>query len=181
MAEIKSTLDLVLEKTKHLTLTAEEKAAMKLQDFLKKVPVYVERIVDLTFTPEQLLDEIKALPQEFRDQIRKELTRQMSHALDLTAKSDPLIGALELLAEPDLSTLLAEVISCRSGYRQARDDAWQQAQNRILGTLAAAGIRGSAVVAKLKGDPFWEAEDRQLRQPCKVVLEALRAALTNSK
>jgi hypothetical protein len=62
MAEIKSTLDLVLEKTKHLKLSAEEKAEMQMQDFLKKVPGYVIQILDLSLMPEQLLDKIKALP-----------------------------------------------------------------------------------------------------------------------
>ncbi len=181
MAEIKSTLDLVLEKTKHLTLTAEEKAAMQLEAFLKKVPGYVERIVDLTLTPEQLLEEIKTLPQELRHQGSKEITRQISQALDLTEKTDPLIGALELLTEPDLSALLAEVRGCRRHYRQARADAWNRAQDRVLANLAAAEIRGSAVVAKLAGDPSWEAEDRELRRPCEERLEALRAALAGSQ
>jgi hypothetical protein len=62
MAEIKSTLDLVLEKTKHLKLSAEEKAEMQMQDFLKKVPGYVIQILDLSLMPEQLLDKTKALP-----------------------------------------------------------------------------------------------------------------------
>jgi hypothetical protein len=177
MAEIKSTLDLVLEKTKHLTLTAEEKAEMQLQDFFKKVPGYVTQILDLSLMPEQLLEKTKALPQELRGRSRKEITRQLSLAVDLSAATDPLIAALELLVESDLLDLLAEVISCRSRYSQARDDAWQQAQDSILGGLAAAGIRGSAVVAKLEGESSWEAEDSELRQPCLEQLEAFRAAL----
>jgi hypothetical protein len=55
MAEIKSTLDIVLEKTKHLALSAEEKVEMKVQEGLKKVPGYVERLLDLTLTPDRQL------------------------------------------------------------------------------------------------------------------------------
>ena len=177
MAEIKSTLELVLEKTKHLSLSAEEKAEMQLRDFLKKLTGYVERILDGTLVPEKLLEEIEAQPQELRDRARKGVARHMSDALDLSPRSDPLMAALELLAEPDWSTLLAEVKSCRSSYRESRDVAWQQAQNRALASLAAAGIRGSAVVAKLEGTPSWEAEDSQLRQPCEELLASLRGAL----
>ena len=177
MAEIKSTLELVLEKTKHLSLSAEEKAEMQLQDFLKKFTGYVERILDCTLSAEKLLEEIETQPQGLRDQARKKVALHLSHALDLSPRSDPLVSVLELLAEPDWSTLLAEFKNCRSSYRESRNVAWKQAQNRALASLAAGGIRGSAVAAKLEGTPSWEAEDRQLRQPCEELLASLREAL----
>ncbi len=177
MAEIKSTLDLVMEKTKHLKLSPEEKLEMQLQDLLKKVPRYVELVLDGALTPEQLLDESNTAPPEIAKQFRGEIARQLSRTLDLSEKTDPLIPALEILAETAWSDFLAEVKRCRPEYRKARDDSQVQAQTRILANLAAAGIRGSAVVAKLERDESWAAEDRKLRQPCKERLAALREAL----
>lgn len=178
MAEIKSTLDLVMEKTKHLTLSPEEKLEMQLQDLLKKVPGYVQLVLDGTFTPEQLLDGIKTAAPEIAEQFRAEIARQLSRTLDLSEKTDPLIPALEILAEPAWSELLAEVKRCRPEYRKAKEGFQVQAQARILGNLAAAGIRGSAVVAKLEHDESWAAQDRKLRQSCEERLAALREALT---
>ena len=178
MAEIKSTLDLVMEKTKHLTLSAEEKLELQLQDFVKRVPGYLERIFGGALTSEQLLEEIKTLPQALNERGRREVARQLSQALDLTDKSDPLIPALEALVEPGWSELLAEVKRCRAEYEAVRTGSEQKAQERILATLAAVGIQGSAVVAKLEGDPLWEAEDHELRRPCEDRLAALREALT---
>ena len=177
MAEIKSTLELVLEKTKHLTLSAEEKEELHLQDALKKVPGYVERIIDGLITSEQVLHEIEALPQELGERVRQEVARQMSQALDFSEKTDPLIEALEMLAEPGWADLLDQVKRCRSDYGRARRAAWQQAQHRSLAILADAGIRGSAVVAKLEDDPSWRAEDRKLRQPCEQLLTAMQEEL----
>ena len=179
MAEIKSTLDIVLEKTKHLTLSAEEKVEMQLQQGLRKIPGYVERILDLTWTPELLQEKINDLPQETRKRIRGEIARQMSQALDLSARSDPLIGGLEVVAEPDWLVLLQEVKHCRDDYRKAREDARKQAQGRILAQLAAAGIGGSAVVAKVEGDGLWQEEDRRLREPCENRLKVLREAISS--
>jgi hypothetical protein len=178
MAEIKSTLDLVMEKTKHLTLSAEEKLELQLQDFVKKVPGYMERIFGGALTSEQLLEEIKTLPQGLTERVRREIARQFSQALDLTDKSDPLIPALEVLVEPSWSELLAEVKRCRAEYEEVRAGSEQKARDRILATLAAEGIQGSAVVAKLEGDPLWEAEDHELRRPGEDRLIALREALT---
>ena len=122
MAEIKSTLDLVMEKTKHLKLSPEEKLEIQLQDLLKKVPGYVELVLDGALTPEQLLDEIKTSAPEIAGQLRGEISRQLSRTLDLSEKTDPLIPALEILAEPAWSELLAEVKRCRPKYRKARID-----------------------------------------------------------
>jgi len=177
MAEIKSTLDLVMEKTKHLTLSAEEKLEMQLQDIVKKVPGYMERLLDGALTPEQLLGEIKAQPRELTQRAHREIARQLSRTLDLTERTNPLLRALEMLAEPGWAEMLAEIKRCRSQYRKAAADSQRQARNRILEKLAAVGIRGSAVVAKLEGDASWETEDRRLRGPCEARLEALRAAL----
>ena len=178
MAEIKSTLDLVMEKTKHLTLSAEEKLQLQLQDFLKKVPGYLQRVLDGTLSPQQLLSQIQGLPHELTEAGRGEIVRQFSQALDLTEKSDPLIPALEILADPGWTEMLAEAKRCRSEYRKVRSDRQKVARNRILADLAASGIQGTAVVPKLEGHEFWEAEDQRLRAPCEEQLAALREALT---
>jgi hypothetical protein len=177
MAEIKSTLDLVLEKTKHLTLSAEEKAEMQLQDALKKISAYVEKILERVLSPEELRQKIEALPQNFRERVRQETVRHLIQALNLSTETDPLAATLEVLAEPALQKPLAEVIRCRSAYRQARNEAQQTARHRILAELAGAGIRGSAVVAKLESDSSWRAEDDKLRHPCEQRLAVLRQDL----
>ncbi len=43
MAEIKSTLDLVMEKTRDLVLSREERKAMEREEQMKKVPAAVQR------------------------------------------------------------------------------------------------------------------------------------------
>jgi hypothetical protein len=177
MAEIKSTLDLVMERTKHLTLSAEEKLEMQLQDFVKKVPGYMERLLGGALTPEELLNEIKTQPRELSERAHREIARQLSRTLDLTDRTSPLIPALEMLADPGWAEMLVEIKRCRSEYRKAAADLQRQARERMLARLAAEGIRGSAVVAKLEGDEFWETEDRRLRGPCETRLEALRAAI----
>lgn len=177
MAEIKSTLDLVLEKTKHLSLSAEEKAEMQLRDSLKKISGYVERTLDRVLSPKELLEEIETLPQDLGERVRQETVRRMIQALNLSSITDPLAATLEALVEPEWAEPLAEIIRCRSAYRQARDEAQEKARHRILAELADAGIKGSAVVAKLEGDSLWKAEDDKLRYPCEQLLAAMRQNL----
>jgi hypothetical protein len=153
MGEIKSTLDLVLEKTRHLTLSSVEKEEIELREALKKVSGYLSRYRDGVLSLEALLKEMRSLAPEIRDRVR------------------------QALAEPGWTDVLAGVRRCRTEVRKALEAARGSVEGRMLAQLAAAGIRGSAVAVKTGGDPQWIAMNQNLMRPCEDRLEALRRAL----
>jgi hypothetical protein len=177
MGEIKSTLDLVLERTRHLTLSSVEKEEIELKEALKKVSGYLSRYRDGVLSLEALLKEMEGLSPEIRDRVREETARQMSLALNLSPDTDALIPAMEALADPGWTDLLAGVRRCRTEVRKALEAARGSIEERMLAQLAAAGIRGSAVAVKIEGDPQWTAMNQNLMRPCEDRLEALRRAL----
>jgi hypothetical protein len=177
MGEIKSTLDLVLEKTRHLTLSSVEKEEIELREALKKVSGYLSRYRDGVLSLEALLKEMRSLAPEIRDRVRQETARQMSLLLNLSPETDAMIPAMEALAEPGWADLLAGVRRCRTEVRKALEAARGSVEGRMLAQLAAAGIRGSAVAVKTGGDPQWIAMNQNLMRPCEDRLEALRRAL----
>ena len=177
MGEIKSTLDLVLERTRHLTLSSVEKEEIELKEALKKVSGYLSRYRDGALSLERLLKEIRELASELRDRVRGEMARQMSLALDLSADTDSLIPAMEALADPSWTDVLAGVKRCRIEVRKALEAARGNLEGRILAELAAAGIRGSAVAVKTEGDQEWIVTNQELKRPCEERLEALRQSL----
>ena len=177
MGEIKSTLDLVLERTRHLTLSSVEKEEIELKEALKKVSGYLSRYRDGVLSLEALLKEMRGLAPEIRHRVRREMTRQMSLALNLSSDTDALIPAMEALADPGWTDLLAGVKRCRTEVRKALQAARGSAEGRMLAELAAAGVRGSAVAVKMEGDQQWIAMKQELMRPCEERLEALRRAL----
>ena len=64
MGEIKSTLELVMEKTKHLTLSEEEKRARRLEIFQTKVKGLVHKYCENLITENQLETEFSRLKTE---------------------------------------------------------------------------------------------------------------------
>ena len=58
MAEIKSTLDLVMERTKHLSMSAEEKAGQQKQDFEKKLQGLLQQYADNVLSDDELLERV---------------------------------------------------------------------------------------------------------------------------
>ena len=60
MGEIKSTLDLVMDKTRHLTLSDEEKQEQKEKEFRKKLKGPAQKFQDIKDKFDQLLGVEKA-------------------------------------------------------------------------------------------------------------------------
>jgi len=66
MGEIKSTLDLVMEKTKHLSLSDEEKQNQKKIESQKRINGLLQKYQDQVLSMEQLHTEYNLLKKEFK-------------------------------------------------------------------------------------------------------------------
>ena len=64
MGEIKSTLDLVMERTRHLSLTAEEKAQQQRTEFEKRLKGLLQQYADEILTARVLMKRLDALKAE---------------------------------------------------------------------------------------------------------------------
>jgi len=60
MGEIKSTLDLVMEKTRHLTLSAEEKIDREKEEAKKGLNGFLQKYKDNVINLEELTKELRA-------------------------------------------------------------------------------------------------------------------------
>ena len=61
MGEIKSTLDIIMEKTRHLVLSPEERRQFERDEELRKVPGYVQKLLDDVCNDIFKLDTLKSL------------------------------------------------------------------------------------------------------------------------
>ena len=59
MAEIKSTLDIIMEKTKNLTMTEEEKEELHRTELAEKAKGWVQKYMDNLIKQEKLKSELK--------------------------------------------------------------------------------------------------------------------------
>mgnify|MGYP006293323915 CR=1 FL=1 len=142
MGEIKSTLDLVMERTGHLSMSAEEKEAKRREDFLKRLQGLLQQYLDEGQTAERLLEHVAAL--------RKEMDLADDHLpalavlgrIDPDQKNDRWFELLEHLA-PGACNALRDLLE---QYRQKRSHHLQAARKAARESLAREqGITGSAV------------------------------------
>jgi hypothetical protein len=159
MGEIKSTLDLVLERTKHLSQSSEEKQAQKQKDIENRLNGMLQKYQDGLLSLGQLQRDYEALKTEYKLPDNTTLADQVIIRLDPDLDNRALFEVLEHCCQLDY-TGLAEVIE---GYRA---DCHKAALSRIEPMKERLAreyrISGSAVVPNLASDEQWHREAQAL-------------------
>ncbi|HOD34748.1 MAG TPA: hypothetical protein PLR20_03530 [Syntrophales bacterium] len=149
MAEIKSTLDIIMEKTKGLSLSAEEKETLRREEEAKKIRLWVGRFLDDKATLEDIGRELKEPLKDktARDFLRSELIAHLHPEGDNGKVLRMMKELLHLRTEPlekSMDVFLKDLIALRV------------ARLKGLGEkLARSGVSGSAVLPNVAGDPEW--------------------------
>jgi len=152
MGEIKSTLDIVMEKTKHLSLSEEEKEAQKKEDIRKTVKGLIQKYKDQIITIKQLEDEWNDLEKENQLSDRQILVDEIMDQLHLDVDNSLLMTSLKDICGQDtrsLESVLEDYINKKTEVIQT----WRKATQKEIAKRY--HISGSAVVPNLETDSDW--------------------------
>jgi len=159
MGEIKSTLDLVLEKTKHLSQTSEEKRVQKQKDIENRLNGMLQKYQDGLYSLEQLRQDYQELKTDFKLPDNTTMAGQVINRLDPGADNLAMFDVLEHCCGMDYSGLADVINEYQAGHHAA-------AQSRMktlkAGLAKKYSISGSAVVPNLEQDDQWHLEARAL-------------------
>jgi hypothetical protein len=170
MAEIKSTLDLVMEKTKNLTFSDEEKQRNKSTDISKKIKGLIGKYKDNTLRYSELQKEIKILEKQHATDCSAVVVQEVLRQIDFMADNSPLMAILE-----DFCSMETEPVkSFINTYREKALTEADQRRHAILGLLKKTHhISGSAVAANLENDESLKAILKALQKEFKENLSFL--------
>ena len=160
MGEIKSTLDLVLEKTKNLTLSSEEKETQKQKEIENRIKGMVQKYQDGILSKNQLITDYELLKKDYTIPQNNSLIVEITKRIEPDQDNQPLI---ELLQE--CCTIETEAIeTIIENFRKEYVTASQNRIERLRENLAQRyNISGSAVLPNLDADEQWRQEIRELR------------------
>ena len=155
MGEIKSTLDLVLEKTRHLSQTSEEKQAQTLKNTENRINGLLQKYLDGLFSIEQLQRDYEKFRAEFKLPNHAALAGQVISRLDPGQDNLVLFKVLDLCCHLDSNGLADVINQYQAGYQKA-----VQIRMEVLKESLAQkhNISGSAVVPNLETDDNWRQE-----------------------
>jgi len=174
MAEIKSTLDLVMEKTRNLKLSNEEKQDQKNKEIESRLRGLLQKFQDQLITLERFKSEYQALRKEYNLSANEHLIKEICGQIELGEDNQALF---ELLAEFKLSDLegLATVLQ---EFQTVLDTAAGQRRKILKDRLGETHfISGSAVVPHLESDPGWRKMVEEIRAEFEAKLNQERTDL----
>ncbi len=149
MAEIKSTLDLIMEKTKGLTLSPEEKEEIRREEWVKKAKGWIQKFLDGWIDMDKVKSEL--LSQEAPSGWKKILQAEIIGPLDPEGENEKrfqlITELLEMPREPFMKILKA--------FNQKVEQEKARLTEQSLKRLSVQGISGSAILPNLNRDPAW--------------------------
>ncbi len=177
MGEIKSTLDLIMEKTKHLSLNNEEKEIYKQKELDQKVRAAAIRFFNKERNADFLIRELGLLPEKNRQEGKKICLDLFMERLSPFEDNERILtGAAKLLDKAEYEQWQEVVSDIKNLYISKAEQAKKEVENQARGILASAGIQGPAVVPNTGDDsPFWKEEKEKI---VKAFQDSIKKALT---
>ncbi len=158
MAEIKSTLDLVMEKTRHLTLSREEKEENRRRELAGRLRGLLQQLEDGLLGVEALTSKIDGLLQNGDEEARSLLCRHLMAHVNAEKENGPWIRLLTQYCRADAVRLEKAV----QEVRRQLDAAVTERRRQLLDELASQGVSGSAVRPNLDRDAVLDEKRRRL-------------------
>lgn len=159
MAEIKSTLDIVLEKTKNLKLSSEEIKEQKNKEIEMRVKGLLQKYLDGMLSLEKFNNDYEKLCNDRDLTSDTILINQIVDRLELDQDNQTLLGLLKTFGMA--STALESVsIDYQNAYQSAAQNRIEQLKNELAANHC---ISGSAVVPNLDADEQWRRDVQGIR------------------
>ncbi len=156
MGEIKSTLELAMERTRKLAITQEEKEEIKRRELLKKATGLSHRYMEGHVPLHEILREIERMTDQEKSKVKKVLLSQWMEALSLESDHERLFEGIESLRGMKVSDLTEKFQLLVSEYQVERKKTEQDIERQAIEELRSEGISGTAVVPQLEGNPKWK-------------------------
>jgi hypothetical protein len=151
MAEIRSTLDIIMEKAGNLTVTDEDKKSFAEKEIQGRVKGLFQKYLDGILSIQQLKTEMASFDDEQQTSAKKELRTACLAAMTVEGDNQPLFEMLVQLPGCDTKPFLDRI----DEFQEQLKNEHSKRTEAQLGTLKGLGVSGSAVIPNLKANPSW--------------------------
>ena len=168
MGEIKSTLDLILEKTRNLSLSEEEKEELKTRELKGRVRGFVQKGLEGILSFSQLRAEIES-ERKKSPQTDHQLMAELVARIEPDGENERVFQIMEEVSRRDSGPFRKVVL----GYKQDIEGQKSRSVEDLRKTLKKRGITGSAVVPNPAPDPVWRRACEERKSACRRELGAM--------
>ncbi len=159
MGEIRSTLDIVMEKTKGLTMSEEEKRAFKEEEMAGKIKGLIQRFLDGVLDMERLKIEVAGLEEKDEDKVKVMIREESISKIEPGETNEPILRILE-----EVTGLETESVrTALKGFEGRLEQEKGVREKELIKSLDKKGISGSAVIPNIQADPEWAQHVSEMR------------------
>jgi hypothetical protein len=151
MAEIKSTLELALERTKKMAISEKEKEEIRQKKLLEKAKGLFHRYREGHAPLSELRKEIERMDDKTSAAVKDFLLSQWIDALSLKDEDERLIKGIEWLKNGRLEETMRRFRQLSSQYREETEKIRQETRTQLVEALKGEGIAGSAIEPNVEG------------------------------
>lgn len=151
MGEIKSTLDLIMEKTKGMTMSDAEKKAFMRNELEGKVRGFLQRFLDGFINTKRVKIEIAGLGDDRQTMAMEILAGESLRKIDLEEDNSRVFEILEQVAGMDVGAIKKALSESKRQLHEQR----RAHEKILLDKLKEKGVSGSAVIPNVGADPEW--------------------------
>lgn len=172
LSEIRSTIDLIMERTKGMALSPEERESIRRQDMLKKARGFKLKLLEDPSTAEEALSSLGEESPEDRALVESSLWKLLVEELPSNDEILKYLDLMEKIAPNEAPTLKEIRAAFKSGVKD-RISEKKKVVHKEKKRLASLGISGTAVMPKIP-------QDVDAGDDFSVVLEKFKAELLNA-
>ena len=177
MAEIKSTLELALERTQKMSISEEEKEEIKRREITQKATGMFNRYMDDHLSLDEMTREIERMEERARATVRNVLLSQWIDAVSLDAENEKLLRGIASLKGRNVDDVKQKLEVLRSEYERETHEAEQNIGGRLAEALRKENIHGSAVVPHVRGSKQWKERMGPIEQAFGKKIEEVKEVL----
>jgi hypothetical protein len=180
MGEIKSTLELAMERTKKFAISEREKEEIKHREVLQKATRFFHRYQEGLLTLYEIQREIDRMEEKAAKTVKEALLSRWIDALSLNEENERLFKGIEWLKEREPQELKQKFFRLLSQYQKEKEKVKEEVRIQLTEVLRKDGIYGNAVEPKIEGGELWKKEQEKLDHPYRTKLEEIKEQLRGS-
>jgi hypothetical protein len=177
VGEIKSTLELAMERTKKYAISEKEKEEMKQKEVLQKATSLFHRYREGYLSLNEILKEIERTEQKTAAALKELLLSQWIDALSLSDDDERILKGIESLKKRGIDEVKERLHRLSSRCQTESEKVKEEMGSQLTEALRKKGIYGSAVEPKLEGSELWKKEKEKLDNSYKTKLEEIKEQL----
>jgi hypothetical protein len=177
MGEIKSTLELAMERAKKFAISEKEKEEIKQKEVLQKATTLFHRYREGHLPLNNILKEIEKMEKKTAITVRESLLSQWIDALSLDDGDERILKGIESLKQQSIKEVKQKFHHLLSQYQGEKEKVKEKVKVQFTEALRKDGIYGNAVEPNLEGGELWKKENEKLDQIYKVKLEEIKEQL----